>query len=95
MNIAIVYSNCYIFFLIFFSSLCIQYIYLETKTRLNRGVTVDQYVPMNISADSTATNTPSSSAAKLVNYENVTVRVPNPKRKLKRQKDNSDSKSFE
>lgn len=56
------------------------------------------YVPMNtsISGDSTSTvDNNSSSTAKLINYENVMVRVPNPKRKLKRQKDNSDSKSFE
>ncbi|XP_063706321.1 ankyrin repeat and sterile alpha motif domain-containing protein 1B [Culicoides brevitarsis] len=66
------------------------------KNNLNRGATVDQYLPMNLSADSTAMSTPSSSAAaKLINYENMMVRVPNPKRKLKRQKDNSDSKSFE
>uniref|UniRef100_A0A336M747 CSON011247 protein n=1 Tax=Culicoides sonorensis TaxID=179676 RepID=A0A336M747_CULSO len=69
---------------------------IANKHNLNRAITVDQYVPMNLSADSTALSTPSSSAAaKLVNYENVMVRVPNPKRKLKRQKDNSDSKSFE
>lgn len=56
---------------------------------------------MDVSAESTpvSTNTTTScssaAAAQLVNYENMMVRVPNPKRKLKRQKDSSDSKSFE